>query len=93
MLPNAKFVGIESLSFGSIEMSHVQVKRLPDAEPHTSASDRRTRDQAALPETRAQTPHALAAARRVFNAVRLSAKATLEAEQRVNDRAKARAQQ
>jgi hypothetical protein len=94
MLPNAKFVGIESLSFGNSEMSHVQVKRLPDVEPHTSARERRgAHDQDALPESQGNTSNALSAARRVFNAVRLSGKVSLEAQQRVSAQAAGSAQQ
>ncbi len=93
MLPNAKFVGIESLSFGNSEMSHIQVKRLPDVEPHTSARERRAHDQAALPESQGNTSNALSAARRVFNAVRLSGKVSLEAQQRVSAQAAGSAQQ
>ncbi len=83
MLPNAKFVGIESLSYGKNEMSHVQTKGLPDAELLNSASRQRADDRAPLPESQSNVHNALAAARRVFSAVTLSAKAHKHAEQRV----------
>lgn len=95
MLPNAKFVGIESLSFGSNDMSHVQVKRrLPDLVPRnfahipqSSAKD----NSPQLKEVQGKTSSSLAAARRVFNTVRLSANVAREAEERADFRTKAKA--
>jgi hypothetical protein len=95
MLPNAKFVGIESLSFGSNDMSHVQVKRrLPDVAPSNVAHSPRSSAKHTSPqlkEVQGKTSSSLAAARRVFNTVRLSAHAAREAEGRVDFRAKAKA--
>jgi hypothetical protein len=97
MLPNAKLIGIESLSFGSSEMSHVQVKRqLPvlRSEPRDITHDQPAGTQSELvytSELQKKPTRTLAAARRVFNTVRLSAHAAREAEGRIEARAESRA--
>ncbi len=90
MLPNAKFVGIESLGFGIGDMAHLQVKRrLPADVAHNLQSMAHVASPG-LPEPQSQTSRALTAARRVFNTVRLSAHASKEAEERVGARIQGR---
>ena len=97
MLPNAKLIGIESLGFGSSEMSHVQVKRqLPvlRSEPYNSTHDLPAGTHKAMVDTsesQKKPTRTLAAARRVFNTVRLSAYAAREAEERIEARAESQA--
>ena len=91
MLPNAKFVGIESLGFGIGDMAHLQVKRrLPDADVAHNLQSMAQAASPGLPAPQGQTSRALTAARRVFNTVRLSAHASKEAEERVGARIQGR---
>jgi hypothetical protein len=88
MMPNAKIVGIESLSSGIGDMSHVQVKRqLPDV----ASQSRAHAASPELPERERQPSRALAAARRVFSTIRLSAHAAKEAEARTDAQVQGRA--
>jgi hypothetical protein len=80
MLPNAKFVGIESLAFDTAELSHLQRTRSESApavheqqaDPHEPLRN--------LPQFDGKTPRALVAARRVFKTVRMAAQVAREAE-------------
>ena len=92
MLPNAKIVGIESLSSGIGNMSHVQIKRqLPDVAPARNSQSRAHAASPELPERESKPSRALAAARRVFSTIRLSAHAAKEAEARMDAQVQGRA--
>jgi hypothetical protein len=78
LLPNAKIIGIESLSFGSSDrdMSHLQSKRQsPKAAPRDSEQEQQPAAPMSAPQSSAKTSRSLTAARRAFNVVRMSTRA------------------